>query len=121
MTRACIHLGSHGHPVKVGDYRDTKKQLTDYIERQVERTPSATRSAIVLEATKDLLGKLLLRPKDAPTKTLTLEELEPVFDQCKDVSSPNLRNNVITFKYLKRYGVMESITMLRGLSTWAYV
>ena len=121
MTRACIHLGCHGHPVKVGDYRDTKNQLNDYIKQQVEKTPSATRSAIVLEATKDLLGELLLRLEDAPTKTLTLEELEPVFDRCKDVSSPNLRNNVITFKYLKRFGWMESITMLRGLSTWAFV
>ena len=26
-TRVCIHLGSHEHPVKVGDYRDTKVEI----------------------------------------------------------------------------------------------
>jgi hypothetical protein len=31
-----------------------------------------------MEATKELVGELLLRPKNAPTKTFTFEELVPV-------------------------------------------
>lgn len=86
---------------------------------QIKRTPSATRSAIVLEATKDLLGELLVEIKDFLAKTLTLKELELVSGLYKDVSSPNLRNNIVTFKYFKKFGWLENITMLRGLSTWA--
>ena len=43
------------------------------------------------------------------------------FDSCKELNSPNLRNRVTTFKHLRRFGVMDGITKLRGLSNWAYV
>ena len=39
QTRACIHLGIHDHPVKVGDYRDTKAEINGLIEKQIEKTP----------------------------------------------------------------------------------
>lgn len=67
-----------------------------------------------------MLGKLLWL-EDLSAETLTFVELELVFDRCKDVNSPNLRNNIVTFKYLRRFGWMESIIMLRGLNTWAFV
>ena len=60
MTRACQHLGSHDHPVKTGAYRDFIDQTDTLIAEQVERTPLATRSSIVLETAKELLGPLLL-------------------------------------------------------------
>lgn len=105
----------------MGDYKESKKQLSDYIEWQIKKTCCATRSAIVLEATKDVLGKHLLQLQDLPAKTLTQEELEPIFDGCKDMSSPNLRTNVVTFNYHRRFDWMERITMLMGLNTWAFV
>ena len=37
--RACIHLGYHSHPVKVGDYRHNRKKIDALIEEQVDRTP----------------------------------------------------------------------------------
>ena len=120
-TRVCIHLGSHEHPVKVGDYRDTKVEISSLIGDQVEKTPQATKSAVVLEASKTLIGGYLLRSEDDPPKTLSFEELVPVLDRCKDMASPNIRNKVVTFRYLRRYGVMDSITRLRGLSNWAFV
>jgi hypothetical protein len=120
-TRACIHLGSHKHPVKIGDYRDTKEKINSLIGEQLHRTPLATKSSIVLEASKDLVGEYLLRNEDEPNKVLSFEELVPVLDRCKDMGSPSIRNRVVTFRYLKRYGVMDSITKLRGLSNWAFV
>ena len=87
QTRACIHLGTHDHPLKVGDYRDTKAEISGLIEEQIEKTPQATKSAVVLEASKVLIGNYLLQPEDAPSKKLTLEELVPVFDRCKDMAS----------------------------------
>jgi hypothetical protein len=66
----------------------------------VERIPHATNAAIVMEATKELLGKLLLVPQGVPAKTLTFEELVPVLDKCKYLMLPSVKNNVTTFRYL---------------------
>ena len=121
MSRACVHLGVHEHPVKIGEYQDFKDRSRTLLAEQVEKTPTATNSAIVMEATKELLGELLLRPEGAPTKTYTFEELVPVLDKCKYMSSPSIRNDVTSFKFVKRYGVMDGITMLRGCSNWPYV
>ena len=121
MTRACVHLGVHEHPVKSGEYQDFKDRSHTLLAKQVERTSHATNSSIVMEATKEFLGELLLRPEGAPTKTYTFEELVPVLDKCRYISSPSIRNDVSSFRYIKRYGVMDGITMLRGCSNWPYV
>jgi hypothetical protein len=65
-------------------------------------TPSATNSIIVIEPTKGLLGKLLLGPQGVLAKTFAFEELVPIFDKCKYMSSPNIWNDVITFWYLRK-------------------
>jgi hypothetical protein len=75
----------------------------------------------VLEASKEFLGEMLLCPDGVPQKLLTVEELVPIFDRFKQMSSPNIRNQVTTFRYLRRFGVMDSITRLRGDSNWAFV
>ncbi len=119
--RACIHLGSHQHPVKVGNCRDSRKRIDALLEEHVDRTPQATHSKIVLEASKDLVGEFLLRNDTVPRQLLSLEELEPFFDRCKELNSPHLRHKVTTFKFLRRLGVMDGIAKLRGVSSWAYV
>ena len=121
MSRACVHIGTHKHPVKTGVDREADEQLTALLSEQVGRTPSATNSAIVLEAGKEFVGELLLNPDGAPEQSLTMAELVPVLDKCKNLTSPNLRNKVASFRYLRRYGVMDSITKLRGSSKWAYL
>ena len=121
MTRACLHLGSHRHPVKVGIYRDAMERTRSLLGEQVERTPTATNSSIVLEASKELIGELLLRPEGAPQKSLEFHELIPVLDQCKHMSSPSIRNQVTSFRYMRRFRVMDNITKLRGSSNWAFV
>jgi hypothetical protein len=74
---------------------------------------------------QELLGKLLLAPQGVPAKTMTFEELVPVLDKCKYMTSSSVKNsrknNVTTFRYLQRFGVMDSITILRGCSNWPYV
>ena len=69
-----------------------------------------------METSKDLLDQYLIHNEDDPPTVLSLNELEPVFDSCKELNSPSLRNWVYTFKYLRRFGVMDGITKLRGLS-----
>jgi hypothetical protein len=87
MTRACLHLGVHEHPVKVGEDQEIKERTRMLIEEQVERTPKATNSTIVMEASKELLGELLIDPKGAPVRKYDLEELVPILEKCKYMSS----------------------------------
>jgi hypothetical protein len=102
------------HPVKDGEYQDFKDRTRSLFREQVERTLHATNSAIVMEATKELLEELLLVPQGVPAKTMTFEDLVPILDKCKYMMSLSVKNNVTTFRYLRRFGIMDSITMLRG-------
>jgi hypothetical protein len=121
MTRACVHLGVHEHPMKNGEYQDFKDRIRTLLREQVERTPHATNSSIVMEATKELVEELMLRPELALAKTFTFEELVPILDKCRYMNSPSIKNEVTSFRYIWRYGVMDGITMLRGCSNWPYV
>ena len=69
-----------------------------------------------MEASKDLIDELLLCNEGDPPMVLTLKDLEPIFDSCKELNSPSLRNRVYTFKYQWRFGIMDGITKLRGLN-----
>jgi hypothetical protein len=74
-----------------------------------------------MQATKEFLEELLLAPQGVPAKTLTFEELVLVLIKYKYMTLPSVKNNVTTFRYLQRFGVMDSITMLRGCSNRPYV
>jgi hypothetical protein len=69
--RACIHLGNHCHPVKVGNIRNSRKRIDALIKKHVERTSHATHSKIVLEASKDLVGEFLLLNDTDPHQFLS--------------------------------------------------
>jgi hypothetical protein len=85
MTRACVHLGIHEHPVKVGGDQEIME---------------ATNSAIVMEASKKLVGELLIDPEGASVRKYDLEELIPVLEKYKYMSSPSIKNDVTTFGYI---------------------
>jgi hypothetical protein len=72
MTRAYVHFGNHNHPVKIGAYRDDIARGESVVEEQVQRTPTATNSAIVLEATKEMVGDMLVVAEGVQSKTLEL-------------------------------------------------
>jgi hypothetical protein len=116
MTRACVHLGVHKHPVKDGEYQDFKDCTRPLLREQVERNTHAINSKIVMDVTKELVEVLLLGPQGALAKTLNLKESVPVLEKCKYMSSPNNWNDTTTFRYFQRFGIMDTITMLRGCS-----
>jgi hypothetical protein len=120
MTRACLHLGVHEHPVKVGEDQEIKERTRKLIEEN-ERTPKATNSATVMEASKKLVGELLINPNGALVRKYDLEELVPVLEKYKYMSSPSIKNDVTAFRYIRRFGVMDGIATLRGCSHWSYV
>ena len=37
------------------------------------------------------------------------------------MTSPNIRNKVMTFQMLRRYGVVDAITKLLGINLWVIV
>jgi hypothetical protein len=121
MTHACLHLGVHKHPMKVGEDQEIKERTRKLIEEQVERTPKTTNSAIVMEASKELVGELLIDPEGAPVRKYDLEELVPILEKCKYMSSTSIKNDVTAFRYIRRFEVMDGIAMLRGCSHWAYI
>jgi hypothetical protein len=121
MTHACMHLGIHEHPVKVGEDQEIKERTRKLIEEQVEGTPKATNSAIVMEASKELIGELLIDSEGAPVRKYDLRELVLILKKCKYISSPSIKKDITAFKYIQRFGIMDGITMLRGCSHWAYI
>jgi len=74
-----------------------------------------------MEATKELLGGLFLCTDRQQPKTLDLTGLMPVLDKCKYLNSPSIQNEVTSLKYLRKFRVIDSITKLRGSSTWVFV
>jgi hypothetical protein len=102
--------------VKVGEDQEVKDKTRKLIKQQVERTPQATNSSIVMEASKELVGELLIDPEEALVRKFDLEELVPVLEKCKYMSSPSIKNDVTAFRYIQRFGVMDDIATLRGCS-----
>ena len=74
-----------------------------------------------MEASKELVSDLLINPEGAVVQKFNLEELVPVLEKCKYMSSPSIKNNVTAFKFIQRFGVIDGIAMLRGCSHWAYM
>ena len=87
----------------------------------MERTPSATNSSIVMEATKELLGEFILRPEGDSSRVMDFNDLVPVLDKYKYITSPNILNEVSSFKHFRKFGIIDSITKLCGASKWAFV
>ena len=120
-TCVFVHLGTHSHPVKDGELRDMRDRTRSLIGEQMERMPGATNSSIVMETTKELLGEFLLRPEEDSSRVMDFTDLVPVLDKCKFITSPNIRNEVFSFKHFRKFGIIDSITKLRGASKWAFV
>ena len=59
MICACLDLGIHKHPMKVGEDQEIKERMHKLIVQQVKGTPKATNSAIVMEASKELMDELV--------------------------------------------------------------
>ena len=76
----------------------------------MERMPGATNSSIVMEATKELLGEFLLRPDRDSSRVMDFIDLVLVLDKCKYITSPNIQNEVSSFKQFRKFGIIDSIT-----------
>ena len=80
MTRACVHIGTHDHPVAKGHCRNAMVQIWKIIKDQVSKSPNATPNAISLAVGKELLMQGLI-DKDGGGSTMSEGELSLVFEK----------------------------------------
>ena len=120
MTRACVHMGVHSHPVAVGVCRESESTIISLIGSQIERMPSATNSSIAMAASKEFLAKHLLRPEQCDT-TMTVEDMKTVMEKYANLASPNIKNAISNFKHVERTNPMDGIWQMRGCTTWPFV
>ena len=80
ISRACIHIGTHKHPVAKGDCRDTMDQIREEIKVQVANTLSAKASTIGIVVGKELLMKGLIN-EDGDGKVLSELELNTILEK----------------------------------------
>ena len=120
MTRACVHMGVHSHPVAVGVCRKSESTNISLIGSQVERMPSATNSSIAMAASKEFLAKHLLCPEQCDT-TMTVEDMKTVMEKYANLASPNIKNAISNFKHVGRTNPIDGIRQMRGCTTWPFV
>ena len=68
MTRVCIHLGNHIHPVAFGICRESLDTIFGLIVVEVSKTRIATNSAIAFAASKQFLDTLFIYNIDRPKR-----------------------------------------------------
>ena len=120
MTRACMHMRVHSHPIAVGVCRESKNTIISLIGDQVERTPSATYSSFAMAASKEFLAKHLLCLEQCDA-TITMEDMKTVMEKYANLASPNIKNAISNFKHVERTNPMDGIRHMRGCTTWLFV
>jgi hypothetical protein len=124
MSRACIHLGVHEHPVSNGTRRESLDMAYQCVANEVIKTSTAKNSTIVMATSKKFLADYLLKtPSNAEGHHLVGESLEVVMDKFSTLASPNCRNYVSGSKRFVRsmMDTMDSIMALKDHSSFKYV
>jgi hypothetical protein len=121
MSRACIHLGMHNHPVSDGVCRETLDIISSLIAQEVSKTPTAKNSAIAMAASKEFLDKYLIHSGPGPKKMLRGQELEDVLDKFEHLSSPNLGNTTSLYRSSGKRGAHDSIMAMKTYTTIEYI
>jgi hypothetical protein len=121
MSRACIHLEMHNHPVSDGICRETLDTISGLIAQEVSKTPTAKNSAIAMAASKEFLDKYLIHSGPGPKKMLRGQELEDVLDKFEHLSSPNLWNLISLYRSGGKGGAYDSIMAMQRYTTIEYI
>ena len=106
MSRVCIHLGVHDHPIT----NDTCHELLDMsyqcVVNEVLKIPTTKSLVIIMAASKQILANYLLKsPDSGESHHLVDSSLEVVMDKFNTLASPNYRNFVSRSKHFSRNGM----------------
>jgi hypothetical protein len=121
MTRACIHLGTHDHPVSDCICWETLDTISSLIAQEVSKTPTTKNSAIAMAASKEFLDKYLIHSDPGPKKMLRDQELEDVLDKFEHLSSPNLQNTISLSRSGGKGGAYGNIMAIKRYTTIEYI
>jgi hypothetical protein len=113
ITRACIYLGMHNHPIFDGIYRGTFDTIFGLIAQEVFKTPIAKNFAIKLAASKEFLNKYLIHSGSGPKKMLQGKTPKDIMDKFEILSSSNLRNTISLFRSDGKGGAYDSIMAIK--------
>ena len=97
VSRACIHLGRHNHPISKGQCRKSLNSISNLIAQEVEKTCTAKAFAIAMAASKEFLDTFLVHSGEEPKEMLKGSALDVVMDKVQLLSSPNIRSIVASF------------------------
>jgi hypothetical protein len=124
MSRACIHLGVHEHPVSIDTCCESLNMAYQCVANEVMRTPTAKNSAIVMAASKNFVADYLLEsPSNGEGHHLAGSSLEVVMDKFSVFVSRNCRNFVSGSNCFVRseMGTMDSIVTLKDHSGFKHI
>ena len=121
MSRACIHFGTHEHPVATGDCREAMDIIREKVRDQVARTPHAKASAISLAVGRELLLKGLVDESEEGNK-LGEEEFAQILEKWSALSTPSMNNMIKDARVLcGQGGYIDNILKLKKASTYDYI
>jgi hypothetical protein len=121
MSRACIHLGMHNHPISDGICQETLDTIFGLIAQEESKTPTAKNSAITMAASKEFLDKYLIHSGPGSKKMLRGQELEDILDKFEHLSSSNLRNTISLCRSGSKRGAYDSIMAMKTYTTIEYI
>ena len=121
MSRACVHIGTHGHLVAKGHCRDALIQIQEKVKDEVAWTPNATPSAISLAVGKELLMQGLI-DEDGGGNNLLEGELSLVFEKWSKLSTSSMNNMISDAKlHLGLGGYVDNILKLKRGSRYDFI
>ena len=121
MSRACIHFGTHEHPVAKDNCRAAMEQIRDTLMAQVAKTPTTKANAIEMAVGKELLMKGLI-DEDDNGKALLEDELNLIFEKWSSLSSSTLNNLIHDARVsLGGGGYVDNILKLKKGSMYDYI
>ena len=120
MSRACVHIGTHDHPIANGECREAMDIIQVLVKNQVAKTPTAKSSAINLAVGRELLMKGLVDEFGEETK-LSEMELSQVLEKWSLLSTPCVNNMRDARVHCGEGGYIDNILKLKKASTYDYI
>jgi len=81
MTKTCIHLSNHNHPIIDGQCRDFFDTLWGFIAQEMIKTSTAKTFASALATSKEFFDTILIHTSDKPKEMLWGKALDDVIDK----------------------------------------
>lgn len=120
MSRVAFHLGHHIHPMSNGVSMEILDHVYGSVAKEVQRTPSAKTSAIIMAASKTFISDYLFRNTPRHLKGASLDT---VINRFVTLSKPNACNMITgAKKYIKSgMGLIDSIIALKDYNHFKFI